>query len=219
MTTRTLRAVALLAALFAPVAAPLSAQILKVPTPAEGGPPISLSATIGFLTTQSRFDGQSGTFWQLGEALAYRATLDYGLRAGAIGITAGLASVPIRRSGGTALPGSRGDIELRQYLGTFRTVESQGFHQIVEVSMGLAQWTAYSGSDLLSAEEQKARNAFALVVGYGFGFSLGERAALTLVQDYSTLWGSAEGLPSGAPRSVRQYTTRVGLRYRIRGQR
>lgn len=199
--------------------APLSAQIIKVPAPAEGGPPISVSVNFGFLQTQSRFDGQSGTAWILGEALTYRASVDLGIRAGAIGVTGSIASVPIRRTGGSAPTGSNGDIQLRKFLGTFRTAEAQGFHQIVEVSMGLAQWTAYSGTDLLTTDEQKARNAFALVVGYGFGFSLGERAALTLVQDYSTLWGSAEGLPSGESRSVRQYITRVGLRYRIRGQR
>lgn len=207
------------AVLLAPLASPLAAQIIRVPTESNSGPPIHLSATFGFLQTQNRFDGQSGTFWNLGEALAYRASLDVGLRAGALGVTAGLASVPLRRSGGTAVPGSSGDIQLRQYLATFRTVEAQGFHQIVEVSMGLAQWTGYSGSDVLTSDEEKARNAFALVVGYGFGFSLGERAAITLVQDYTTLWGSAEGLPSGQSRSVRQYTTRVGLRYRLRGQR
>lgn len=199
--------------------APLSAQIIKVPSPAEGGPPISVSATFGFLQTQSRFDGQSGTLWQLGEALVYRASVDLGIRSGAIGVTGSIASVPIRRSGGSAPSGSNGDIQLRKLLATFRTPEAQGFHQIVEVSMGLAQWTGYSGTDLLTPEEQKARNAFALVVGYGFGFSIGERAAFTLAQDVATLWGSAEGLPSGEGRSVRQFITRVGLRYRIRGQR
>lgn len=215
-----LRSAPRLAALALLVAsAPLSAQIIKVPSPAEGGPPISVTATFGFLQTQSRFDGQSGAFWSLGEALVYRASVDLGIRAGAIGVTGSIASVPIRRSGGGAPSGSNGDIQLRNLLATFRTVEAQGFHQIVEVSMGLAQWAGYSGTDLLTAEEQKARNAFALVVGYGFGFSIGERAAFTLVQDYATLWGSAEGLPSGQSRSVRQYITRVGLRYRIRGQR
>jgi hypothetical protein len=223
MTPRIRRAAArlavLAATLLATLAAPAAAQILKVPSPSENGPPISLNATFGFLQTQGRFDGQSGAYWNLGDALMYRATLDYGIRAGAIGLTAGLASVPIRRVGGSAPPNSRGDIQLREFLATFRTVEGEGFYQIVEVSMGLGQWAGYSGTDVLTTEEQKTRTAFALVVGYGFGISMGKRASFTLVQDYSTLWGSAKGLPSGEPRSVRQYTTRVGLRYRIRGQR
>jgi len=57
------------------------------------------------------------------------------------------------------------------------------------------------------------------VVGYGFGFTLGKRAALTLVQDYTTLWGPGEGLRAGETRAVRQYVTRVGVRYRFTGTR
>ena len=216
-TPRTLSLLALAGVLA--TAAPLRAQLIKVPRPADARRPITLTVGFGFLQTQSRYDGQSGTQWILGDAMQYRATLDYGLRSGGLGLSASLASVPIRRVGGTAPVNSRGDIQLRQFLGSFRTPESEGFHQVVEVSMGLAQWASYSGTDVLTAEEQRARNAFALVVGYGFGFTLGNRAALTVVQDLSTLWGSKEGLPSGAGRSVRQYTTRVGLRYRFMGER
>ena len=56
-------------------------------------------------------------------------------------------------------------------------------------------------------------------VFYVFGFTLGRRAALTLIQDYATLWGSGTGLSAGQTRSVRQYITRVGLRYRFTGNR
>jgi len=214
MTPRTLALAALLL-----IARPIAAQVISVPMPNEARRPIALAASFGFLQTQSRFDGQSGAYWGLGEALATRASVEVGLRSGSLGIAASLASVPINRSGGTAPPNSRGNIQLRQLLGTFRTPETEGAHQILEVGLGVSQWAGYSGSDVLSADEAKPRNAFTLVVGYGFGFTLGERASLTLVQDMGTLWGSAEGLPSGQSRMVRQYTTRLGLRYRFRGGR
>ena len=67
------------------LAVPASAQIIKVPSPDQTRRPIAASATFGFLQTQSRFDGQSGVLWSLGEALQYRATLEVGLRSGAIG--------------------------------------------------------------------------------------------------------------------------------------
>jgi opacity protein-like surface antigen len=201
------------------LAAPARAQIISVPSPEETRRPIAASLTFGFLQTQSRYDGQSGTLWSLGEALQYRATAEIGFRSGSLGVAGALASVPIRRSGGTAPPDSRGDIQLRQFLGTFRTPETEGAHQIIEVGLGLSQWTAYSGSDVLTADEAKARNAFTLVVGYGIGFALADRASLMLVQDVATLWGSAEGLPSGQSRMVRQFTTRVGVRYRFTGRR
>lgn len=201
------------------LAVPARAQIINVPAPDQARRPIAASATFGFLQTQSRFDGQSGVLWQLGEALQYRATVEVGLRSGAIGVAGSLASVSIRRQGGSAPANSKGDIQLRQLLGTFRTPEAEGAHQIIEVGVGASQWTDYSGSDQLTVDEAKPRNAFTLVVGYGFGFTVGGRATLMLVQDVSTLWGSKAGLPSGASRMVRQYTTRIGLRYRLRGRR
>ncbi len=200
-------------------AVPARAQIISVPAPDEARRPVAASATFGFLQTESRFDGQSGVLWSLGEALQYRATVELGLRSGSLGVAASLANVSIRRQGGTAPVNSSGDIQLRQLLGTFRTPESEGAHQVIEVGLGLSQWANYSGTDQLTADEAKPRNAFTLVVGYGFGFTVGERASLLLVQDVSTLWGSKEGLPSGTSRMVRQYTTRVGMRYRFLGRR
>jgi hypothetical protein len=214
MTTRTLALVA--AALFAPRA---GAQLIKVPAPEESRRPVAVSVHLGFLQTQDRFDGQSGSNWFLGEALQYRAALEYGIKSGSIALVGSLANVPIQRSGGTAPGNSDGTIQLRQYLAAFRTAETEGAHQIIDVGLGLSQWTGYSGTDALTAEERQARNAFTLVVGYGFGFTLGDRAAFNLVQDVSTLWGSSEGLPRGRSRMVRQYTTRVGMRVMLRGRR
>lgn len=199
------------------VARPLAAQILRVPEAAESRRPIFTSLSIGFLDTQDRYDGQSGSAWLLGQAISWRGSLEMGIRAGALGVAASVASVPISRTGTGAR--SDGDIQLRQYLATFRTPETQGFHQIVELGVGLAQWASYSGTDVLTDEEAKARNALALAVGYGFGFRLADRASIHMVQDLGTLIGSKEGIPSGVSRSVRQYTTRIGMRLRLTGGR
>ena len=114
---------------------------------------------------------------------------------------------------------SDGDIAQRSYLVTFRSRETEGAHQIVELAGGLSEWADYRGTDPLTTEEAKARTALTLVVGYGFGFTLGKRAALTLIQDYTTLWGPGEGLRAGETRAVRQYVTRIGVRYRFTGTR
>lgn len=214
MITRTLTGIAGL--LFA---SPLGAQLIKVPSLDESRTPISVSLDVGFLQTQSRFDGQSGTQWNLGESLQYRAAVAYGLRSGSIALVGSLAHLPISRAGGTALPVSEGTIQLRQYLAAFRTPETEGAHQIVNVGVGLSQWTAYAGTDPVTLDEQKTRDAFTLVVGYGFGVTLGRRAAVTVVQEMATLWGSGVGLTSGQSRMVRQYTSRVGLTVKVRGSR
>ncbi|MEK0430992.1 MAG: hypothetical protein RL139_796 [Gemmatimonadota bacterium] len=201
------------------VAATAEAQLIKVPTEAAARRPITLSASLGILQTQSRYDGQSGVSWYLGEAVQQRVTVDVGLRSGAFGVSYGQSAVPISRDGGSAVPGSDGHIQLRNYLVSFRSRETEGAHQIVELAGGLSRWADYRGTDPLTPEEARPRDAVTLVVGYGFGFTLGRRAALTLIQDYATLWGSGEGLSAGQTRSVRQYITRVGLRYRFTGDR
>jgi hypothetical protein len=195
-------------------ALPLDAQLIRVPSPDESKRPVSVSLSAGYFLTQDRFDGQSGVQWQLGDGYQYRAAVDVGLRSGALGLTGTVATIPIRRDGD---PSSDGDITLRQFLATFRSPQGSGFSQVIEVSAGLSQWANYSGGDVLSDEEKKPRNALTFVIGYGFGFPLGSRATVTLVQDYATVIGSGEGLPPGAKRSQEQFTTRLGLRYRIRG--
>jgi hypothetical protein len=211
--------VALTVALAAALALPLRAQIIDVPMPNQSRRPLTITAAFGFLGSADRRDGQSGTTWFLGEAIQYKAMLDWGLRAGAIGLSGSIATQPIARSGPSVPPGSDGEIDLRQILATFRTRDQFTAHQVIEVSMGLAQWANYRGTDVLTDEEKEARNAFALVIGYGIGFPLGERATFVLVQEISTLWGSNEGLSAGQSRQTQNYVTRLGMRYRLRGDR
>lgn len=216
MTSRIGRLSVALGLLFAAAASPLGAQLIRVPSPDAARRPVTLTAGAGFLQTQGRFDGQSGAYWSLGESFQYRVSLDVGLRSGALGLTGALASVPIRRNGD---PSTDGHIQFRQLMATFRSPDGQSFFQLLEVSGGLGQWASYSGPDVLSADEAKTRNAVALVIGYGFGFALGERMVFTVVQDAGTVIGSSEGLPAGERRSQQQFTTRIGLRYRILGAR
>ncbi len=215
--THRIHAGGLATALLLALAGQLDAQLIRVPEPGEDRRPVVVALGAGLLSTQGRFDGQSGVHWNLGESFQYRASVEMGMRSGSLlGVTASLASVPISRSG---TPGSDGDIQFRQFLATFRSPEGRSFHQLIEIGVGLAQWANYSGTDALTADERKARNGLALVIGYGFGFPIGDRAAFTLVQDAGTVVGSAEGLPSGASRVQRQYTTRLGLRLRVAGNR
>lgn len=192
--------------------APLAAQILKVPERDRGQHPLSMSLSVGFLQTADRFDGQSGVNWRLGDAVSWRATFEYGIRSGAIGIAASTAAVPMRRD---IIGSGEGEIQLRQYLATFRTPEAEGFFQVVELGLGLGQWTSYSGPDVLTDEEREPRNALAMAIGYGFGFKVAERFSIVLVQDAGTVIGSKEGVPSGRSRAVGQYTTRIGGRIRV----
>ncbi len=198
------------------MAVPVQAQLIRVPMAGEASRPIAIQAHAGYFQTTGRVDGPSGVSWTLGDGFQYRLALDVGLRSGSLGVTGTIATIPIAFSDN---PSADGDIQLRQVLATFRSPEAPSFHQVLEVSAGWAQWGGYSGDNVLSPDEQKGRNALAIIIGYGFAFPMGDRAAVTLVQDAATLIGSTEGLPAGARRSQTQYTTRLGLRYRLAGRR
>lgn len=207
--TRTLALAALLLA-----ARPVSAQILKVPSPAETRVPIAITAGFGFLQTSGRTDGTSQTYWALGEGLQYRASLDVGLRSGSFSVAGTTATIPIRRDGGPI-----GEIEMRQYLATFRTPETEGPHQILELGAGMSQWLNYTGPEQLTAAEAKPVNALTVTIGYGFGFTVGKRLSVLVVQDLGNLWGPKTGLGTGDSRLQRQYITRLGARYIFAGSR
>lgn len=178
--------------------------------------PIAVFGSAGYFLTQNRFDGQSGEPWFLGDGWQYRVGADVALSVGSIGVAATFATVPLQRGSGTT---SVGEIQQRQFLGTFRSPEPEGFGQVIELGLGLSQWLNYSGTGTLSAEDKQARNALALVLGYGLSIPLGKRVTVTLAQDYATVIGSGEGLPPGARRAQEQYTTRIGLRWRVAGVR
>jgi hypothetical protein len=199
------------------LAAPsLGAQLIRVPRPDESRRAITVAADIGLLFSAGRYDAVEARYWSLGDALVYRGAVDIALSAGSLGLAASLATVPIARSG---IVGSDGDIQYRQFVATFRSPESRSFHQLIELSAGLAQWASYSGTDVLTAGERKTRNGAFLAFGYGFAFPIGSRATFTFVQDAGIVIGSSKDLPASESRTQRQYATRLGLRVRAGGSR
>jgi hypothetical protein len=197
-------------------ARPVGAQLISVPMSDQVSRPIYVHAAAGYFLTQNRFDGQTAQPWYLGDGWQYRVGADVSADIGTIGVAATFATVPIQRGNSTS---SIGDIQQRQFLGTFRSPQPRGFGQVIEIGVGLSQWLNYSGTDVLSDDEAKARNAVAFVLGYGLSIPLGKRATLALTQDYATVIGSGKGLPPGTRRAQEQYTTRIGLRWQVTGVR
>lgn len=177
---------------------------------------ITVSGDVGLLSTGSRYDAVDGATWLFSEAIAYRVGVDFALSAGSLGIIAVTSRVPMYRSG---VINSDGDITFRQIAASIRSPEGRGVHQLIEITVGWAQWADYSGTDPISAESEKARNAAILAIGYGFAFPLGSRATFTFVQDAGLLIGSGDNIPANASRTQTQYHTRIGLRFRVAGAR
>ena len=182
----------------------------------EAARPVSVMASVGYFIAQNRYDGVSAMPWYFGDAMLYRVSVDMAFGPGTFGVAGSLASVPLQRDNS---PTSNGEIQLRQVMAVFRSPEPRQLGQVVEIGLGLSQYANYSGTDVVTGEDAKPRNAVAFSLGYGFAIPLGERWGITLMQDYVTAIGSREGLPAGAKRSQEQYTTRLGLRWRVLGAR
>lgn len=206
-------------ALVVGLALPAGGQIIHVPERSATRRPIHVSAEIGFLDSQGRYDGPSGTFWNLGAGVHYRASVGVGFRPGTLGLAGSISDLPVTRTGG-GLGTLRGNVEMRSLLLVFRTPETDRLHQIIELGTGPAQWVNLRGTGgVISPEETDPRNSWAFVVSYGLGIPLGSRAAVTIQQDLNTLLDPKDDLPRGTSRVIRQYTTRLGFRLRAAGER
>lgn len=194
----------------------VGAQIIDVPMEDARTRPLLVTASLGYFVTQSRYDGESGLAWYFGDAIQYRVNADMAVRVGSFGLAGTWASVPLQRGNSFS---SNGKIQLRQLFASFRSPEPESFGQVIELGLGLSQYANYTGTDVVTGDDEKPRNSLAFALGYGFVIPLGRNVGVTLVQDYVTAIGSRSGLPAGAQRSQEQYTTRLGLRWRALGAR
>jgi hypothetical protein len=196
------------------VPARAAAQLIHVPEEDSFGRTITLTGGAGLLIVGSRYDASEGARWRMGEAIQMRGALDVAMRSGSLGLVATLATVPMVRS---TSPANRGEIQLRQLMLSFRSPASDGFHQTLEVSGGWSQWASYRGDDVLSAEQKKARNGLAVMLGYGAAFPIGSRVTFSFAQDIGAIIGSGKDLPVGESRSQSIYQTRLELRIKLSG--
>ncbi len=87
------------------------AQILRVPEKADAErSPYYFAFAVGLLQSQDRYDGVDGDLWRLGDGVNYRFSIEKGIRAGAIGVTANNATLSLARA---SRPGSGGEVQLR----------------------------------------------------------------------------------------------------------
>jgi hypothetical protein len=199
--------------LLAAVTARVEGQLIHVPDDDSNGPTISLTGGVGLLIAGNRYDVVEGGRWSMGDGIQKRVMLDIATRSGSFGLVGTLATVSMLRQSST----SQGEIDLRQLMLSFRSPEGYGFHQTIEIAGGWSQWASYRGDDVLTAEEREPRNGFAVMIGYGAAFPIGDRVTFSFAQDVGAIIGSGKGLPVGESRSQSVYQTRMELRIKLSG--
>jgi hypothetical protein len=161
-------------------------------------------------------DGLAGARWRFSNAAQFRGSLEYSLgRGNSIGMSVAWAQVPMTYTpfGG---PGEDATATVAALALTFHGGGGAGLHQVFEASVGALRY-----SDFTSDEDGRRLEPFdadfdvTFMIGGGFGYSIGTRTQIVLVQDFGVVLHQDTGLPNDASTSAYHRTTRIGLRYGV----
>lgn len=190
------------------------AQILDRPRNDE--PRTWISGSLGLFDLGALDDGASGARWNFSNAAQFRASLEYSLgRGNSFGVSAAYAEVPM-----TYVPfgGLREDATARvaAVALTFHGGGGVGLHQVFEASIGALRFSDFTSDvDGRKLEPLDADLDVTFMIGGGFGYSIGTRTQIVLVQDFGIVLHQGSGLPNDANTTAYHRTTRLGLRYGV----
>jgi hypothetical protein len=200
--------------LLAMSAQPARAQVLDRPSSTE--PRAWISGALGLFDPGVVDDGVTATSWRFANAAQFRGSLEYSLgRGNSIGVLAAYARVPLRYA---PFSGSAEDAlsTVSALALTFHGGGGVGLHQVIEASVGALRYSDFTS-------EQDGRRLAPLgadldvtfMIGGGFGYSIGTRTQIVLVQDFGIALHQRTDLPNDASTSTYHRTTRLGLRHGV----
>jgi hypothetical protein len=193
---------------------PTRAQVLDRPSSTE--PRAWISGALGLFDLGTVDDGVTATSWRFANAAQFRASIEYSLgRGNSIGVLAAYARVPLRYA---PFAGAAEDAmsTVSALALTFHGGGGVGLHQVIEASVGALRY-----SDFVSEEDGQALAPpgtdldVTFMIGGGFGYSIGTRTQIVLVQDFGIALHQRTDLPNDASTSTYYRTTRLGLRHGV----
>ncbi len=200
-----------------------SAQIRR-PAIRSGEPSAWLTGGLGFFTGNGVNDGRTSSTWDFGSStnFQYRASLEKAIaNQSAFGIVGTYVKVPFIYSSSSIVPPSEGatcgsceaHLDMITVSATFHAGGGPGFHQVIEASGGVAQYTNLTrDSDGAKLAPSGGNIDPIFSFGYGFGFGFGNNTQINLVQDYGIALHEKSGLANG----VSNTNTVRNLRFSVR---
>ena len=209
------------------VAAPVRAQIIRVPRSAE--PRVWTSLGASFYQMDGIVDGSSDSVWDLevNSGIQYRGAIEWGIRnQTSLGVTGTYVSLPFRyyaRSAETppetSCNGCGADVNISSLVLSLHVGGGPGLHQVIEAQAGVTRFADFRADDGRELAPLDGDSDASLAVGYGIGYSFSNRLQVTVVQDFGVLFHQRTGLSSGEGSTIQQRVTRLGLRYGLFRQR
>jgi len=190
-------------------------------------PAIWVSGGVAGFTGQGVNDGTSASTWDFGNSTSgqYRASLEKTIQnQSSFGIVGTYVRVPFiyrsstatspRAPGGARCASCDAHLNMMTLAGTFHIGGGTGFHQVIDLSAGVAAYRDLKRDDDGSALAPANGNIDPIFsAGYGFGYGLSQTTQINLVQDYSIALHEKKGLSNGVSNTNTVRALRVSVRY------
>lgn len=202
----------------------LSAQRRR-PVYQTGEPSAWLSGGLGFFTGNGVNDGRTSSTWDFGSStnFQYRASLEKAIaNQSSFGVVGTYVRVPFIYSSTAILPPSGGatcgsceaHLDMITVSAIFHAGGGPGFHQVIEASGGIAQYTNLKrDSDGAKLAPMGGNIDPIFSFGYGFGYGIGKNTQINLVQDYGIALHEKRGLSNGVSNTNTVRNLRFSARF------
>ncbi len=193
------------------------AQVFRVG--ATGEPALWITAGAGYLSHGRVHDGDTQSRWDFAGGLQWRISMERAIQRGtSLGVTASYADLSLRyRSLDGSFPAIDATANVWQVLASFHAGGGDGFHQVIQVNAGAAGFRGFR-DDATGESLPPSSTDLTLSIGYGFGYALGRRTHINVVQDFGYVFHPRRGLPGDVTGSAQTSTFRLAVRYGL-GQR
>ena len=205
----------LVVAMLVATAASAGAQIIDGGRPGRriGQPNAWASLGIGWLQQGGLCDEDSSSCWDFGNAMQWRATLEYPIGRGAtIGAAATHARVPLRYSSqSVCTTPCDADANVTQYMGQLHLGGGTGIQQAIDIAAGATVFNNFRLTDTgVRLEPAKSVTNFSFAVSYGLALPVSQNFHVTLSQDYGQIIGKR--VAGRSSNTAQQNITRIGAR-------
>lgn len=197
-----------------------------------GDPGVWVSGGVAGFTGTGVNDGSTSSTWDFGNSTnwQYRASLEKSIGSGStFGLSGTYARVPFVYSadGLTPLPGDvsgarcgacDAHLDMTTLLATFHAGGGYGFHQVIELNGGIISYQNLK-RDSDGTKLAGGGNIDPLFsIGYGVGYSFGDRTQIDFVPDYAIAIHERSGLSNGVSNTNSMRSLRLSVRMGFGGR-
>lgn len=210
-------------------ASPLAAQRTRVYRTSDPG--VWVSGGVAGFTGTGVNDGTTSSTWDFGNSTnwQYRASLEKSIGNGSsFGVSGTYARVPFVYSSdlaplpsgvsGTRCGSCDAHLDMTTVLASFHAGGGYGFHQVIELNGGIVSYQSLK-RDSDGAKLAGGGNIDPLFsLGWGVGYSFGDRTQIDFVPDYAIAIHERSGLSNGVSNTNSMRSLRLSVRMGFGGR-